>query len=223
MTPGLLYTLTSITDPSLKSTTYNTWYSTVHIPELMSIANGPSRAHRYKSTNPTQRWQFLALYPLADIAFTRPPEIAARVSSYHPVLPDGKSIWELIELEERDYLFAGRYYGYRKVECDKARWIVTLETDASELPKYMLAANGDTYLEEVRYTQYSIHRAPTTMAGVNSPQFHVPEELMIFELDSDMSRGLLRRCMRGYRAIRCNCRFGSLFSTSIRLKRRLPR
>lgn len=107
-----------------------------------------------------------------------------RISSYHPVLPDKKSIWEL--RYGRDRLFAFRQTWGKwneEMEYGKAKWIVTLETDARELPKDILhPGNRDLGM---RYMQYSIHRAPTAMVGVNSPQFHIPGELMILELDRE--------------------------------------
>jgi len=174
---ALLYILTTIKYPSLTPTTYNTWYDTVHIPELLSIPGGPNAAHRYRSTNPEdQKWQFLTLYPLNDIAFTRDPAIREHVSSHHPLLPEGKSIWELIRLEGRDYIAVGD----RKEFRGGKKWIVTVEVDGGEEGVEGLSNGTDG-----AYARYRIHRAPTAMAGIDTPEITVPRELVIYELDKE--------------------------------------
>lgn len=173
---ALLYILTTIASPFLTSTTYNVWYDTVHIPELLSIPGGPNAAHRYKSTNPENRkWHFLTLYPLNDIAFTGNPTIRERVSSHHPVLPEGKSIWELIVLEGRDYVAAG---DGKELKGGK-KWVLTVEVDGGEesVKELLDGAEG--------YARYRIHRAPTAMAGADTPEIAVPRELVIYELDRE--------------------------------------
>lgn len=175
--PALLYILTTITSPSLTPTTYNTWYDTVHTPELLSIPGGPNAAYRYKSTNPeSQKWHFLALYPLNDIAFTRDPAIRERVSSHHPVLPEGKSIWELIVLEGRDYVTVSGSDG--KVLQGGKKWAVTVEVDGGEEGVEELFDGADA-----GYARYRIHRAPSAMAGVDTPEVPAPRVLVIYELD----------------------------------------
>lgn len=176
---ALLYILTTVTSPTLTPKTYNTWYDTVHIPELLSIPGGPNAAYRYKSTNPeNQKWHFLTLYPLNDIAFTRDPAIRERISSHHPVLPEGKSIWELVVLEGRDYVAVN--VGDGKGLKGGKKWVVTMEVDGGEEGVEGLL-NG----EDGEYGRYRIHRAPTAITGVDTPEIPVPMELVIYELDKE--------------------------------------
>lgn len=182
MTPGLLHIRSNITSPALTPTTYNTWYDSVHIPELCSIPGGPKQAHRYRATDPAcQKWNFLALYPLDDIAFTSDPKIKERVSSHHPILPEGKSIWELVELEGRDYIAVGNNYESLGA---KTKFIFAMEIDARNEHEEIVDKRMNEHLPMLERRRYKIHRAPTAMAGEHSVEVHVPKGLFIYGSDN---------------------------------------
>ena len=181
MSPGLLHIRSNVTSPVLTPTTYNTWYDTVHIPELCSIPGGPKQAHRYKAINSAcQKWHFLTLYPLDDIAFTSDPKIK-EVSSHHPILPEGKSIWELVELEGRDYIVVGNNHESLGM---KTRLIFTVEVDARDEDGEIVDKRLNEHLPMLECRRYRIHRAPTAMAGEHSVEVHAPRELLIYGLGS---------------------------------------
>ena len=182
MSPGLLHIRSNVTSPVLTPTTYNTWYDTVHIPELCSIPGGPKQAHRYRATDPAcQKWNFLALYPLDDIAFISDPKIKERVSSHHPILPKGKSIWELVELEGRDYTAVGDSHGFLG---RKAKFISTVEIDARNEHEEIVDKRMNEHLPMLKCRRYKIHRAPTAMAGEHSVEVHAPKDLFIYGSDN---------------------------------------
>lgn len=60
------------------------------------------------------------------------------------------------------------------------RWIVTVEIGGGEEGMQGLLDGVDG-----GYARYRIHRAPTAMAGANSPEIPVLKELVIFELDKE--------------------------------------
>ena len=181
MSPGLLHVRTNITSPALTPTTYNTWYDTIHIPELCLIPGGPKQAHRYRATDPaSQKWNFLALYPLDDIAFTSDPKIKEKVSPHHPILPEGKPIWELVELEGRDYIAVGKH-GFLE---SKSRFIFAVEIDVRNEDGEILEKRLNEHLPMLECRRYKIHRSPTAITGEHNAEVHAPRELLIYGLDS---------------------------------------
>lgn len=78
-------------------------------------------------------------------------------------------------LEGRDYVAAG---DGKELKGGK-KWVVTVEVDGGEesVKELLDGAKG--------YARYRIHRAPTAMAGADTPEIAVPRELVIYELDRE--------------------------------------
>lgn len=178
MAPGLLYAVTTIDSPLLEESTFHKWYD-LHIAELIAVEGGPSVGYRYQNVDRLhQKWHFLAIYPLEDIAFTRTPEVS---KNFTYMLPEGKSILELIRFEGRDYDFIGDEGTAINIE-EKPKWIITAEIDVGDGDG--TAQKVDSVLNErvegVRTSRYRINRAPTAINGLDVPEFPVPRELVIY-------------------------------------------
>lgn len=62
---GLLIALTNPKHPDLTEDTFNKWYSTQHIQDVVD-AGLADIALRYKNLNPKAKWQYLAIYRIPD-------------------------------------------------------------------------------------------------------------------------------------------------------------
>lgn len=60
------------------------------------------------------------------------------------------------------------------------KWVVTVEVDGGEEGVQGLLDGADG-----GYARYRIHRAPSAMAGVDTPEVPVERELVIYELDKE--------------------------------------
>lgn len=184
MAPGLLYAVTTIDAPLLEESTFDKWYD-LHIAELAAVDGGPPVGYRYQNVDRVhQKWQFLAIYPLKDVAFTRTPDVSKNMTYVHPMLPEGKSILDLIKYDGRDYDFIGDESTAINTE-EKPKWIITAEVDVGDNDG--TAQKVDSVLNErvggVQTSRYRINRAPTAVNGLDVPEFPVPRELAIYSTD----------------------------------------
>jgi len=101
--PGLVYASSSLTSPLSPSTSsFNKWYNEVHIPDVLSL-HGTSSAFRYANADPTATPQFLALYPLADLATPSSEELKA-VPITHEIFPaPSHNASDVVEFRSRLY------------------------------------------------------------------------------------------------------------------------
>lgn len=184
MPPGLIYAQTTITSPLLEESTFAKWYD-LHTIELGAVPGGPAVCYRYRNVDSShQKWHFLALYPLKDLGFTSIPGVNSGLSYEHPMLPDGKSIFDLLIFEGRDYALIGDQS--TAVEANvQTKWIVTAQVDVGDVDG--VAQKVDSVLDErlqgVRCSRYRIQRAPSAVNGLHTLEFHVPRELAIYGAD----------------------------------------
>lgn len=66
-TAGLLMVLSKPTHPDLTPEVFNQWYSGPHIHDMIA-SNITDLVLRYKNTNPTAKYPYLALYRLPDVS-----------------------------------------------------------------------------------------------------------------------------------------------------------
>lgn len=104
----------------LDEPTFLKWYDEDHIPELVSTS-GIKDAFRYvdvnKGTPSSSSKPFLALYPMADLAFTQSAEfVNVRVKS--AVLPASGIIYDMADMDVSYLGLVGRTEaGEKKGEC----------------------------------------------------------------------------------------------------------
>lgn len=93
MTKGIMVVQSAPADPS-REDEYNEWYSTVHIPEILSVP-GFASARRYKSADGS----YLAIYELDDVgavkALREHPTTKSHTLRLDP--PPVVSVYELLE------------------------------------------------------------------------------------------------------------------------------
>jgi hypothetical protein len=61
-TPGIFYVAARITSPHLPAASFETWYNTEHVPDILSTS-GIKSAARYASLSPSAAYPYLAVYP----------------------------------------------------------------------------------------------------------------------------------------------------------------
>jgi hypothetical protein len=104
--PGLLYVNSKLASNLLDEETYLKWYSEDHIPEVIATS-GIDSALRFKDIDSSADKPNLVLYPMKDIAFTQGEEFK-KIKVHSDILPEGKPIYDLAELDVR-------YYGLAQV------------------------------------------------------------------------------------------------------------
>ena len=191
MVPGILYAQTNITSPLLDSETFNLWYDTIHIPQMFSLPGSPNITYRYKAIDESrQTWQYLALYVLDDHTFTNIP-IPEDVFTYqHPMFPRGKSLFDFVSFEGKDFVFVGDE-GTSLGATEKAKWAVHAEVDVGDANSQQLeAVLNEERREGVRYSRYRLDRVPTAITHMEAADYDGPKGLAIFNIDQekDVSR-----------------------------------
>lgn len=102
-TPGLIYAAGRITSTKWTETAFNEWYNTVHIPQTLSITNGPKAGFRFKNLDPDNApYKYLALYPIADI-HADVSDAAEKLKVNDDLIPDGENYLNLSEWDVRHY------------------------------------------------------------------------------------------------------------------------
>jgi hypothetical protein len=99
--PGLLYINSKLASDLLDEETYLKWYSEDHIPEVIATS-GINTALHFKDIDPSANKPNLVLYPMKDIGFTQGEEFK-RIKVHSGILPEGKPIYVLAELDVRYY------------------------------------------------------------------------------------------------------------------------
>lgn len=99
--PGILLAATYITDPALSDKTFNKWYNEIHIPDVIATG-GISQATRFRNANPDATEKYLAIYHVPDLSIVT-SEKFQKIPDKHEMLPDGRSIREVVNMEVRFY------------------------------------------------------------------------------------------------------------------------
>jgi len=74
---GLLLVFSRLKEGSdISSVDFQRWYDEVHLPDVLATS-GIKEGYRYNNVLPNAGWQFLALYPVSDVAFLGTPEFDA--------------------------------------------------------------------------------------------------------------------------------------------------
>lgn len=102
------------------------------------------------------------------------------MSPHHPILPEGKPIWELVELEGTDYVAVGKHGFLER----KSRFIFAVEIDVRNEDGEILDKRLNEHLPMLECRRYKIHRSPTAITGEHNAEVHAPRELLIYGLDS---------------------------------------
>ncbi|KAF2246558.1 hypothetical protein BU26DRAFT_566921 [Trematosphaeria pertusa] len=104
--PGIIW-VNSVPRPSLPDATFNAWYQTVHIPDILSAKPSSGRAGcaaawRFKCTDAARPRPYLALYAVPDLSFIQSAEFAG-ISQYDDLLPEGGPSQEYVDFDTRIY------------------------------------------------------------------------------------------------------------------------
>jgi hypothetical protein len=107
--PGLFYVESRIINPSvLDASTFNTWYDTVHIPDILHTS-GMKTAIRYRGVDKEQKYPFLACYPVQDISFLSSEEFKS-IPHQSDMLPGpGHSCFDNAQFDSRVYSHVQTY------------------------------------------------------------------------------------------------------------------
>ncbi|KAF2457049.1 hypothetical protein BDY21DRAFT_363985 [Lineolata rhizophorae] len=126
--PGLFYVLSKPTHPSLSEQTWNTWYTSEHMRDMVSIGLA-DLAIRYRNTNPSASWPYLAVYRLPDAAKLQDPAVMGAMAETSDLLP---APWkEVMAMELRAYALVQRFEG--QVERPgRARELITVAMEPAE-------------------------------------------------------------------------------------------
>jgi hypothetical protein len=99
--PGILLAATHIIDSTLSDETFNKWYNEIHIPDVVATG-GVTQATRFRNANPDAAEKYLALYHVPDLSVVA-SEKFKNIPEKHEMLPGGKSIRDLVNMEVRFY------------------------------------------------------------------------------------------------------------------------
>lgn len=102
-TPGLILAEGRITSSEWKDEAFNKWYNTVHIPQTFSITNGPRAGFRFKNLDAKAPFQYLALYPIADL-LADVSDAAEKLKTTDALIPNGENYLNLTEWDVRHYV-----------------------------------------------------------------------------------------------------------------------
>jgi len=115
-TPGLLLVRSKPTHPELSEETYNKWYSTQHIQDVVD-GGLADLALRYKNVDPKAEYPYLALYRVPDLAFLQDEKKMGQIPSTSDLLPGkekgskGGDWKDVIEAEIRPYAVIQKFEG----------------------------------------------------------------------------------------------------------------
>ena len=107
--PGLLYVTSKISRPDIMTEdVYMDWYDNDHIAEIMQTS-GIKDAHRYIDVNIGKVDKpYLAIYPMADLAFTQGQEFK-KIKVHSKILPGTGLCYDLADLDVRYYALIQTY------------------------------------------------------------------------------------------------------------------
>jgi hypothetical protein len=132
-TPGLLYVLSKPTHPELTDATFNEWYSTEHIQDMVK-SGATDLVVRYKNVNGSAKWPYLAIYRLPDVAKLQDPKVLGAVPATSKLLPGkekgskGGAYTSVMDMETRAYARTQTFEGQiPKVGRGKAIATVTMQ------------------------------------------------------------------------------------------------
>lgn len=109
-TPGLLYALSAINNPSLSESDFNTWYTSHHIRD--AVDSGLSDlAIRYKNTNANAKWPYLSIYRIPDVAKLADEKLTGSIPKHHDLLPEGKPWDEVLKTDIRGLELLQKFEG----------------------------------------------------------------------------------------------------------------
>ena len=101
--PGIIYITSRLISPLLSPETFNTWYVTVHIPDLLATG-AVSSAYRFKALKPTSDAPYLTIYVLPDMGALQKEEAKFKaIPMTHASLSDGGPIQKFAEFDTRYY------------------------------------------------------------------------------------------------------------------------
>ncbi|RDI79248.1 hypothetical protein Vi05172_g10704 [Venturia inaequalis] len=105
---GLITSYSNITKPKvLSDDQFNTWYNTVHIPDVLSTG-AVTTAYRFRQADPESSKPYMAIYFVPDLAAIE-SKAFKNISMTHSSLPDGASIHDLAHFDTRIYSFTQEY------------------------------------------------------------------------------------------------------------------
>lgn len=116
-TPGVAIVL-SRNKPTWTEETFNKWYSGVHIKNVVK-AGLSDLVIRYRNTNRSAEWPYLAVYRMVDVNDVFNPKKLARVPANDPLLPNGGPWREAIDMDLRPFGWVQTFEG--KVSEDRVR------------------------------------------------------------------------------------------------------
>lgn len=97
---GSLYVESKISQPDvLDEKSYLKWYDEEHIPEILATG-GIKSARRFKNVDPAADKPYLALYPLADLAYLK-SEAFRDIKIKSDLLPGTGIVYDLADLDVR--------------------------------------------------------------------------------------------------------------------------
>ncbi|KIW08888.1 uncharacterized protein PV09_00810 [Verruconis gallopava] len=100
--PGIFLSLSKITNNKLLSDDlFNKWYNEVHLVDVLATG-AVTRAYRYRNKNPEAERPYLALYICPDMSAIAGEKVK-NIPMHSDLLPDGKSIHELVNFDTRFY------------------------------------------------------------------------------------------------------------------------
>ncbi|EPE33409.1 Dimeric alpha+beta barrel [Glarea lozoyensis ATCC 20868] len=126
--PGLLYVNSKLASDLIDETTYQKWYREDHIPEVIATS-GIDSAMRCRDVDPAADKPNLVLYPMKDIGFTQTEEFK-KIKVHSDILPDGKPIYDLAELDVR-YYGLSQVFDEKKVGPGQTKLILTAGIELS--------------------------------------------------------------------------------------------
>ncbi|EOD47858.1 Alpha beta hydrolase fold protein [Neofusicoccum parvum] len=191
-TPGLLYVGASIKGHALDEATFDKWYNEVHIPDVLSLPNGPPAAFRYKNANPSAPFPFLALYVLPDVDFVTSEELANAEWRLDGLPADRTHLEEACDFDRRQYEKIQTFEGQIPREGRAAKCIIAVAmepADGAEAEKDFDAWYRLQHLDMLstisgyrRSTRYKLMASPTADAAGTLDE--MPRYLALHEYES---------------------------------------
>ncbi|KAF1808259.1 hypothetical protein P152DRAFT_517702 [Eremomyces bilateralis CBS 781.70] len=132
-TPGLVVALTKPKHPDLTLDTYNKWYDTIHLQDVVDGGLG-DLAVRYQHVDPSKPLPYIALYRVPDVAFLGDTAKMDAIPKTSDMLPGPSRDWrEVLENEIRGYIHVQSYEGPNAdAGRGKGRAIVTFVANVPE-------------------------------------------------------------------------------------------
>ncbi|EME77271.1 uncharacterized protein MYCFIDRAFT_83221 [Pseudocercospora fijiensis CIRAD86] len=151
--PGLLYVNSTIKDPRLSEEASTEWYEGVHIPDVFktSGSGAPTKAYRWKASDPAAEKPYLALYPTADVDFLGSDEFK-QIPVHCDKLPGSGQIFELAD-------FDTRYYKLKQLYGPES------EAIGDAQPDFVIVA-GFTPADDEDYEQWYQQEHLTEISGI---------------------------------------------------------